>query len=392
MDKITYLAELAEGLARWVPERERQDILRWYAEYFEEAGPGREAEVVAELGDPWALSCRLAVEGGYVTYEKAASWTPRKRWPRVLLGTAVGLSVFALVFGFGLMAFNVVRTVSGPVRNVAVIQTDDPLMGAAYGLMPDGSVTIVDSGYVTFADGSEFAGYRFSDGRSVAPFASIDVDIPLGNIQVLAGDDFTLSISRSDALSGYQPEWEVTDGVLKIRDGGGSQKVKVNSWDDVKNLFGVGQGSIEVTITVPGNAALDNINVETGLGNVMLWGVSAGTVTAETGVGDVACYEVWDVRKLRLNTGVGNVGLLLKEVCRGLDIGLESGTGDVEASLGCLESDCQYELESGLGIVTVNGGLMGSSAKHRGNAICRLGAESGTGSVNLYFNLWQNGT
>ena len=34
MDKITYLAELAEGLARWVPERERQDILRYYAEYF----------------------------------------------------------------------------------------------------------------------------------------------------------------------------------------------------------------------------------------------------------------------------------------------------------------------------------------------------------------------
>ena len=25
MDKLTYLAELAEGLARWVPERERQD-------------------------------------------------------------------------------------------------------------------------------------------------------------------------------------------------------------------------------------------------------------------------------------------------------------------------------------------------------------------------------
>ena len=69
MDKITYLAQLAEGLARWVPERERQDILRYYAEYFEEAGEEREAEVVAELGDPWALSSRLAVEGGYVSQE-----------------------------------------------------------------------------------------------------------------------------------------------------------------------------------------------------------------------------------------------------------------------------------------------------------------------------------
>ena len=89
MDKLTYLAELAEGLARWVPERERQDILRYYAEYFEEAGEEREAEVVAELGDPWALSCRLAVEGGYVSAQQAENWTPpkRKKWPWVLAAT-----------------------------------------------------------------------------------------------------------------------------------------------------------------------------------------------------------------------------------------------------------------------------------------------------------------
>lgn len=77
MDKITYLAQLAEGLARWVPERERQEILRYYAEYFQEAGEDREAEVVAELGDPWALSSRLAVEGGYVSQEGANAWRPR---------------------------------------------------------------------------------------------------------------------------------------------------------------------------------------------------------------------------------------------------------------------------------------------------------------------------
>ena len=96
MDKITYLAELAEGLARWVPERERQDILRYYAEYFEEAGPEREAQVVAELGDPWALSCRLAVEGGYVTQEQANSWTPPKR-KRKFWTLAAGITAAVLV-------------------------------------------------------------------------------------------------------------------------------------------------------------------------------------------------------------------------------------------------------------------------------------------------------
>ena len=92
MDKLTYLAELAEGLARWVPERERQDILRYYAEYFDEAGPDKEGQVVAELGDPWALSCRLAVEGGYVTQQGADSWTPRQNKRTPFLGAAGGLA------------------------------------------------------------------------------------------------------------------------------------------------------------------------------------------------------------------------------------------------------------------------------------------------------------
>ena len=366
MDKITYLAELAEGLARWVPERERQDILRYYAEYFDEAGPGREAEVVAELGDPWALSCRLAVEGGYVTHEKAVSWTPRKKWPRVLIGTAVGLSIFALValVGIGLLAFNVVQTVSG-----------------SKGLVFD---QVLEGDSVALVEDVEFTGFYFAGDGSMEAFDSIDADISVGNIQVVAGDDYTLSIGRSNSLTGYDPTWEVRDGVLKLTDSW-SQQARVNSWDDLKNMFG-GQ-AVEVIITVSENAALDNINVETGVGNVMLWGVSAQTVIAETGVGNVECYEARSVRKLGLTTGIGDVGLILEEVSPGLDIKLESGTGNVEVSLGCSENDCGYGLESGTGAVTVNGVSRGSEAKRKGGAMCSLDAESGTGNVNVFFTL-----
>ena len=372
MDKITYLAELAEGLARWVPERERQDILRYYAEYFEEAGPDREAGVVAELGDPWALSCRLAVEGGYVTHEKAVSWTPGKKWPRVLIGTAVGLSVFALVFGFGLMAFNIMRTVTG------------------HAFTESGVATVVDWGQAPFEDvvfeDPGAMGYFFIDGGSVGPFTSIDIDISLGRIEVLAGDDYTLSISRGEALSGYEPMWVIRNDVLTLRDGNGP-RVSVDSWDDLKNLFGVDRMAVDVIITVPDHAALDNINVKTGVGDLLLYGVRAETVIAETGVGDVECYEAPNVRKLELTTGVGDVDLSLSPegVRPGLNIKVESGTGNVKVDLGCPESDCQYELESGLGLVTVNGAVRGGSAERKGSASYRLNAESGTGSVNVYF-------
>lgn len=380
MDKITYLAELAEGLARWVPERERQDILRWYAEYFEEAGQDREAEVMAELGDPWALSCRLAVEGGYVTREQALSWRPGKTWPKVLTGVAVGLSVFALVSGIGLFAMNAVRFGNGFARNTAVV-IDEGSEAVPFGEALEG-VTIVDS--ANFASVEEYM--ALIDGESVVPFGSIDADISLGSIQVVAGDDYTLSIWRSETLLGYEPVLETRDGVLRLRDGGLSEQVRVNSWEDLKNLFGVGRGSVEVIVTVPEGAELDKVSAKTRLGDVMLWGVSAEAVTAETGVGDVKCFEVRNAGVLDLTTGVGDVYLALDEVRSGLDIALESGTGNVEADLGCPAGDCHYELESGLGIVTVDGGRMGSKAVHKGNLPYRLRAESGTGSVSVRFN------
>ena len=374
MDKITYLAELAEGLARWVPERERQDILRWYAEYFEEAGPDREAEVVAELGDPWALSCRLAVEGGYVTYEKAASWTPKKRWPKVLIGTAVGMAVTLLVFGFGLLTVNVMRGAFGLVQNIVSFAEAEPVTVVDWGISP-----VWGEFNAAYVDDPGALGYYFMDGESIIPFSSIDADISLGNIEVVAGDDYTLTIRRGTALSGYEPAWEITNGVLKLRDGSGSWSIQANDWT-VRNCQ-----AMEVTITVPYDFALDKISVKTGLGDVLLWGLNAETVIVETGLGNVECYEARNVGRLELETGMGNVNLGLEEAINGLSIRLESGMGNVEASLCGFETDYSYALESGMGAVTVNGTYRSSKVERRGNQPYQLDAESGMGDVNVWF-------
>ena len=380
MDKITYLAELAEGLARWVPERERQDILRYYAEYFEEAGPDREAEVVAELGDPWALSSRLAVEGGYVTWEKAASWTPQKRWPKVLLGAAVGLTVFALVFGIGQLAFNITRNVSHSVTDPSLFGEAEQVTFVDWGMLPGGAEY-----EFLMQDPSGAMGPYFIDGENVLPFHSIDIHISLGNIEVLSGDDYTFSIRRSEGLAGYEPTWEINNGILKLRDGEMSVNGSPNGWDDLKRLFSAGQMAMDVTITVPANFMLDNIRVKTGLGDVLLYGLCAGTVTAETGLGDVECYEALDVLRLELTTGMGDVVLDMEEALDGMDIDLKSGMGNVEATLCGFETDWSYTLESGMGAVTVNGGYQNTKVVRRGNQPYQLTVKSGKGDVNIWF-------
>ena len=80
MDKNAYLKELSRRLSRRIPEREREDTLRWYEEYFQEAGPEREAEVIEELGSPETVARRVAEEGGWTQEKKAQPWDGR--WDR----------------------------------------------------------------------------------------------------------------------------------------------------------------------------------------------------------------------------------------------------------------------------------------------------------------------
>ena len=63
MDKQTFLRCLEEGL-RQLPPEEREDILAYHREYFQDAGPEQEAKVIQELGDPDLLARRLLSEYG----------------------------------------------------------------------------------------------------------------------------------------------------------------------------------------------------------------------------------------------------------------------------------------------------------------------------------------
>ena len=63
MDKQTFLRRLEEGL-RQLPPEEREDILAYHREYFQDAGPEQEAKVIRELGDPDLLARRLLSEYG----------------------------------------------------------------------------------------------------------------------------------------------------------------------------------------------------------------------------------------------------------------------------------------------------------------------------------------
>lgn len=381
MDKLTYLAELAEGLARWVPERERQDILRYYAEYFDEAGPDKEGQVVAELGDPWALSCRLAVEGGYVTQQGADSWTPRqnkrKRWPLVLAGTVACVAIVSL--SVGQMASDVGRAfgrwVSDQTANVAQVEE-----GIGFVTLPqEPSVE-----YEYIEGKGTMSGFWTQRDGCLDPFLSIDANIKLGNITVTEGDDFTLYVQYPSTL-GRVLEWEVKDGVLKIRDSDAMSHVEINSWDDFGNLFGGRSEAARVDITVPAGTLLETLEFKTGLGDVFLSGLEVNKIESKTGLGDVECFELQARKKLTLKSGMGDVNLGLEELWDGVAIELKTGMGNVEASLDCPERDCRYEVKTGMGNILINSQSRGTKAVRDGSAPYKLEIDNGMGDIKLYF-------
>ncbi len=382
MDKLTYLAELAEGLARWVPERERQDILRYYAEYFDEAGPDKEGQVVAELGDPWALSCRLAVEGGYVTQQGADSWTPRqnkrKRWPLVLAGTVACVAIVSL--SVGQMASDVGRAfgrwVSDQTANVAQVEE-----GIGFVTLPqEPSVE-----YEYIEGKGTMSGFWTQRDGCLDPFLSIDANIKLGNITVTEGDDFTLYVQYPSTL-GRVLEWEVKDGVLKIRDSDAMSHVEINSWDDFGNLFGGRSEAARVDITVPAGTLLETLEFKTGLGDVFLSGLEVNKIESKTGLGDVECFELQARKKLTLKSGMGDVNLGLEELWDGVAIELKTGMGNVDASLDCPERDCRYEVKTGMGNILINGQSRGTKVVRDGSAPYKLEIDNGMGDIKLYFH------
>lgn len=385
MDKITYLAELAEGLARWVPERERQDILRYYAEYFDEAGPDRVAEVVQELGDPWALASRLAVEGGYVTQERANSWTPpkkKKRSAEIMACVAIAMivivvAVASLASRVGAIFGNIVgKSVSDPV---AVIEGEEyagfvpvePIPGVIFS---ENEMNEVTGGIWSMEDGNLDA------------FYDIDADISLGSVTVTEGVDYSLAIQYENKPDDYEIIWEIRGDTLKIRDNKNGKGVSLNG------LFI--NVNVQVIVTVPEGTVLRKVDAKTALGNIYLADLDVEVkVTGKTNMGNVDGCNIRTAQKVELKTNMGNVtfGIGKDDLYSGMDIDLETDMGNVEAQMECYESELAYELETDMGRVSVNGVSQGTKAERKGASSIKLEAESSKGNVDVFFldDRWQ---
>lgn len=373
MDKNTYLKELSRHLPRRMPEREREDTLRWYEEYFQEAGPERESEVIKELGSPETVAQRVAEEGGWIQ-EKGRG---RSRGMVVGIVAAAVLLIAALCVGIG---GTLLRTASDdPDASPSVTGQQDP--NGTYGVPPqsDSPVSATDPEPFQNPDISPELepGQSQSSGdnpvQTLDAFTEIEMQVAVGDVIVRRDTEFQIEVAFEGTVQGdpYRIEYEVTGGTLNIV----SFPKHCNDND--------GDCSGQVLVTVPEDTALEKIEISLGVGDATLCELSVDEAELETGVGDLSVIDT-AAGKVELNTGVGDVKI---SGIPAATMDLTTGVGNVTAKLDCTPEECGWMLTSGVGPIQVDGAASRLSASKKApGGSCQLIGSTGVGSVTVTFS------
>lgn len=130
MNKDEFLRQLRAALSGMAPE-ELENAMQYYEEYFAEAGPEREAEILQELGTPQAVAAQIRVD---ITLRRMGGPTPPSAKKGISAVWMVILAIFAapialpVAIAVVVTAFVLVAAVAAVI--FAILVTVVALLGA----------------------------------------------------------------------------------------------------------------------------------------------------------------------------------------------------------------------------------------------------------------------
>lgn len=231
MSKQEFLYHL-ETLLMDLPREEREDALDYYEQYFEAAGPEREAEVIRELGSPERVSEMIHSGGsqdsaGRRVYERPVP-PPRKSCAPLWIALGVIGVGFVLLLAVGFLSFAELRTentVRYSTGNSGYFETGNLEAEMLSVTLPDGLWK--NNGTITVGT----AAFEMNDGYLAAgklkASKALTISVKDGVISGDRLDSPEISIECHDGLvrgtlAGTQEEygWQasVGDGILEIGD------------------------------------------------------------------------------------------------------------------------------------------------------------------------------
>ncbi len=201
---------------------------------------------------------------------------------------------------------------------------------------------------------------------SVDEFSNLIFDAAVLNINITAGDNYTVSYKCNERLV---PKIKSSDDTLTI-----SQSERTNYKRNTTS---------EITLTIPEGAALIKLSFNTGVGEVNLDALTAADAEFDTGVGDLYVTDC-SFATCDVDGGTGNLSF---ENCAFDKMDIDGGTGNITVTSSQSLDGYMMDLDSGIGSITINGNDYGDEyeVNEKAEKVKHLIIDSGLGDIELKY-------
>jgi DUF4097 and DUF4098 domain-containing protein YvlB len=201
---------------------------------------------------------------------------------------------------------------------------------------------------------------------SVDEFSNLIFDAAVLNINITAGDNYTVSYKCNERL------------VPKIKSSGDTLTISQRERTNYK-----GNTTSEITVTIPDGAALNKLSFNTGVGEVNLDALTAADAEFDTGVGDLYVTDC-SFATCDVDSGTGNLNF---ENCAFDKMDIDGGTGNITVTSSQSLDGYMMDLDSGIGSITINGNDYGDEyeVNEKAEKVKHLIIDSGLGDIELKY-------
>ena len=371
MTRQEYMQQLAALLAA-MPEAERRDALDYYEEYFDAAGPEKEAQTIQELGSPQNVAEKIwegtgAQFGTPMPDNSMPEQGSRRRKSPVWIVLAI-LAILIVVLLVFIGSFKIVTKYQYSIAESATAEVPpQETTGEANGEAAGGTTENMDESTdentetaITRESAKSESTNRLESSTMTLDAKQVQtmvLDLDCGEVAFVrsnAADEITLRFENfySDWLertvdeSGFSVRYKIPKGYISGSDPTPTlsialPEIELEQIELNLNLGSADLGTLKAK-SIQADLALGSLyadELQTGqldatlaLGSAELGTVQAECVTIENAQGDVTISRLVGVSQVQVTDQLGNIALTLGEKADGYSVQAACGLGSITVS------------------------------------------------------------
>lgn len=394
MTRQEYMQQLAALLAA-MPEAERRDALDYYEEYFDAAGPEKEAQTIQELGSPRNVAEKIwegtgAQFGTPMPDNSMPEQGSRRRKSPVWIVLAI-LAILIVVLLVFIGSFKIVTKYQYSIAESATAEEvpSQETTGEATENMDESADENTETAITKESAKSESTNRLESSTMTLdaKQVQTMVLDLDCGEVTFVrsnAADEITLRfenfysdwLERTVEESGFSVRYKIPKGYISGSDPTPTlsialPEIELEQIELNLNLGSADLGTLKAK-SIQADLALGSLyadELQTGqldatlaLGSAELGTVQAERVTIENAQGDVTISRLVGASQVQVTDQLGNIALTLGEKADGYSVQAACGLGSITVSGAKQESPYSANskaanaviLDAALGDITLN--------------------------------------